>query len=388
MTDARTTRRSTRLRLACGTALAACLAGPALAQGASEVLVTVTDKGCEPSALSVQAGRTTFKIKNQSRRALEWEILNGVRVVEERENILPNFTQSLSATLEAGDYQMTCGLLSNPRGKLTVAAAAAPAAPAASAAPAGGATPGAGSTATASQGTPPGKTGAADIGAAVAEYKVYVVKEVDNLVIQTQSFVEAVKAGQLDEARSLYAPTRQHYERIEPVAELFDDLDKSMDVRADDFAKKERDPNFTGFHRIEKALFTDRTTAGMGPLADKLLADVKELQKRLSTLEIPAPKMEDRYSRTDLWDFQANVDGATKIVEILRPMVASRDPALVDRVQKNIGRVNEILAKYRASDGRFESYEKLTTRDRNGLKGPVTALAEDLSTLRGKLGLD
>jgi iron uptake system component EfeO len=54
------------------------------------VLVVVTDKGCEPEALTVAAGKTTFKIRNQSERALEWEILNGVIVVEERENILPD----------------------------------------------------------------------------------------------------------------------------------------------------------------------------------------------------------------------------------------------------------------------------------------------------------
>src|SRR4051812_26124880 len=111
--------------LVCCTAFATCLAHPAAAEGASEsILVTVTDKGCEPNALSVTAGKTTFRIKNQSRRALEWEILSGVRVVEERENILPNVTQSLTATLDVGEYQVTCGLLSNRKGKLTVSTAA------------------------------------------------------------------------------------------------------------------------------------------------------------------------------------------------------------------------------------------------------------------------
>lgn len=54
-------------------------------------------------------------------------------------------------------------------------------------------------------------------------------------------------------ARKLYAPTRQHYERIEPIAELFSDLDGSIDAREDDFEQKAADPKFTGFHRLEKA---------------------------------------------------------------------------------------------------------------------------------------
>src|SRR5476649_1188809 len=77
--------------------LAVCNPGFAVAQEASQpVAVTITDIGCEPNTLSVPAGKTTFKIKNQSKRAVEWEILDGVMVVEERENIIPGFVQSRS----------------------------------------------------------------------------------------------------------------------------------------------------------------------------------------------------------------------------------------------------------------------------------------------------
>ena len=220
----------------------------AAAQDAAQpVAITITDKGCEPNSLSVPAGKTTFKIKNQSRRTVEWEILDGVMVVEERENIIPGFIQSLTANLKAGQYQMTCGLLTNPKGVLTVTAAAT----------------------NASAGAP----NALDLVGPLAEYKVYVAKEVGDLVEQTRRFAEAVKAGKLQEAQNLYAPARRHYERIEPVAELFSDLDKSMDARADDFEKKESDPAFVGFHRIEKALFGDKSTEGMTPLADRLMQD-------------------------------------------------------------------------------------------------------------------
>ena len=66
------------------------------------------------------AGRRTFRIVNQSDRAVEWEILDGVMVVAERENIAPGITQTLTAKLVPGTYEITCGLLSNPRGTLTV----------------------------------------------------------------------------------------------------------------------------------------------------------------------------------------------------------------------------------------------------------------------------
>jgi len=220
-------------------------------------------------------------------------------------------------------------------------------------------------------------------------------------------FADAVKAGKLDEARNLYAPARQHYERIEPVAELFSDLDKSMDARADDFELKENDPAFVGFHRIEKALFADNSTAGMQPLADRLVQDTQDLHNRLDGLIIPPAKMvggasdlieevastkisgeEDRYSRTDLSDFQANVDGAQKIFDLLRPLIAKRNPELETRIQANFSKVDTLLGRYRGQEGQFQNYEKLSISDRNALKGAITALAEDLSQLRGTLGLD
>ena len=94
--------------------------------------------------------------------------------------------------------------------------------------------------------------------------------------------VDAVKAGDIEKAKALYAPTRQHYERIEPIAELFSDLDGSIDAREDDYEQKAADPKFTGFHRLEKALFGDNSTKGMDKYAGQLNTNVLELQKRIS----------------------------------------------------------------------------------------------------------
>ena len=114
-------------RLSVHLALTVVLAPVALATAAraddpASVAITITDEGCEPMALTVAAGKTQFLIKNASKRAIEWEILQGYMVVDERENIIPGFTQKLTTTLEAGDYGMTCGLLNNPKGSLTVTA--------------------------------------------------------------------------------------------------------------------------------------------------------------------------------------------------------------------------------------------------------------------------
>lgn len=309
-----------------------------------QVKVTVNDKQCEPMQVTVNAGKTQFIIQNHSQKALEWEILKGVMVVEERENIAPGFTQKLTANLQPGEYDMTCGLLTNPKGKLIVTGAATKDAAKADA--------------------------VLSLGDAITAYKAYVTAETTQLVSGTKAFTDAVKAGDIEKAKALYAPTRQHYERIEPIAELFSDLDGSIDAREDDFEKKAEDPKFTGFHRLEKALFGDNSVKGMEKYADQLNSDVLELQKRISELAFPPSKVvggaaglieevaaskisgeEDRYSHTDLWDFQANIDGAQKIVDLLRPQLQKENSALLAKVDANFKKVDSILSKYRTKDG-------------------------------------
>ncbi|MFO1074885.1 MAG: iron uptake system protein EfeO [Geminicoccaceae bacterium] len=239
----------------------------------------------------------------------------------------------------------------------------------------------------------------------ITEYKLYVSQQLAELVKDTQAFTDAVKAGDLAKAKELFAPTRMHYEAIEPIAELFSDLDGSMDSRADDHEQAEKDPGFTGFHRIEYGLWSENSTAGLEKYADQLMADTNALNERITGLvfppdvvvggaaalmeEVAATKIsgeEDRYSRTDLWDFQANSDGSKKIWELFSPLLTG-DQAYVEKVNANFATVDSILSGYRILSGGFESYEKLTDSDRAKLAGAVNTLAEDLSQLKGKLGL-
>ena len=246
-----------------------------------------------------------------------------------------------------------------------------------------------------------------DLVGPISDYKIYVTEQLDELARHTRAFTTAVKQGDLATAQKLYAPTRVYYESIEPIAELFSDLDASIDSRVDDHEQGVKAEDFTGFHRIEYSLFSEKSTQGLDALADGLDKDVKDLQARVAGLTFPPEKVvggaaalleevvatkisgeEDRYSHTDLYDFQGNIDGAKKIVELFRPQLEQQDKAFVAKVDKNFASVNTILAKYKTADGGFETYDKVKPNDRKALVGPVNTLAEDLSTLRGKLGLN
>lgn len=354
--------------------------GSSAAAADGSVNVAVNDKACEPMQLTVPSGQTVFNITNNSGRKLEWEILKGVMVVDERENIAPNLSDKMTVTLLPGEYEMTCGLLTNPRGKLIV--------------------------------TDSGfvdKGNEADmekLSQPLAAYKAYVQAEAKALVAKTNEFVAAVKAKDIEKAKSLFSAARYHYERIEPIAELFNDLDPAIDAREDDFKDGPKDAAFTGFHRIEYALWVEKNVDGVQAIADGLQKNVLQLQQEIDVLNFPPNKVvggaavlieevagskisgeEDRYSRTDLSDFKANIEGAEKIVELFRAQVAEKDQALLDKVDANFKQVNDILAKYKTAHG-FQSYDKLSEADRKTLQAPINTLAEELGKLRGTLGLN
>jgi iron uptake system component EfeO len=251
------------------------------------------------------------------------------------------------------------------------------------------------------------KVDSAELQQSIDQYKTYVIQETDQLAEKTKVFTNAVIAGDIEKAKAAYAPTRVHWERSEPIAELFADLDASMDAREDDFAKKADDPAFTGFHRLEKALFKDNSTEGMKPIAEQLMKDTLTLQERIAELtiepkdmvggaaalieEVAATKVtgeEDRYSRTDLWDFNANLEGSEKIVQLLQPLLAEHDPGLHRKIDQNFDEIKQVLVAYKAPSGGFVSYDEVSASDRQKLKPMLASHAEDLSQLRGVLGVE
>ena len=80
----------------------------------------------------------------------------------------------------------------------------------------------------------------------------------------------AVKAGEVEKAQALFPVERTYWERIEPVAEMFGDLDPAIDEREPDVAPG---TDFTGFHRIEKQLWVAGDTTGIG-FSNRLLCVV------------------------------------------------------------------------------------------------------------------
>ncbi|HEY2332559.1 MAG TPA: iron uptake system protein EfeO, partial [Acidimicrobiales bacterium] len=245
---------------------------------------------------------------------------------------------------------------------------------------------------------------AAEESKAVDTYRTYAETEVDQLIADTTRFVDTVKAGDVALAQRLFAPARTHYETIEPVAESFGDLDPAIDIREPDVEKPE---DFTGFHRIEKALWVENNVSDMGPVADKLVADIATLKSKVNTIELEPATIangavellnevstskitgeEDAFSHTDLSDFAANLAGAKAAFESVKPLLASSDTDLSAQIEQRFTDVQTALDKYKGSDptgNGYVLYTTLTPDDTRSLSTVLDTLAEPLSTVAAHL---
>ncbi|WP_426205928.1 iron uptake system protein EfeO [Pseudomonas sp. TWP3-1] len=347
-----------------------------------EVVVNIQPHSCEPNALSVPAGRASFRIVNRSDRAVEWEILDGVLVVEERENIASGLSQVINANLQPGDYAITCGLLSNPRGTLHV-------------------TPTAASDAAAKA-----KPSMVAFIGPLSEFRVYLASQSSALIKAVTALNQAIESGDLAQAQSLYLPARAAYQRLAPAAQRLAELDNSINARADYFEKREQDPGFIGFHRIEYALFKQRNLDGLAPIAKRLLSDVTSLKQQLLAQSLPPEQLmeivvrnlntladvraasgeEERYSHSDLNGFAANQQTAHKVVDLLRPLLVKSAADLLPKIDSALADFDTALNSFKVNDG-YVSYDSVSAEQRQQLADKARILADTLDAIDPALGL-
>lgn len=247
----------------------------------------------------------------------------------------------------------------------------------------------------------PAATEEVDLTVETNAYKEFALEQMDEFVMDTEKFVTAVKAGDIEEAKKIYPLARMYFERSEPIAESFGDLDPRIDARLADVQEEgQGEEEWSGYHKIEYGLWVENTTEGYADVADQLLKDAKELRARVETVEVSPDLMitgavdllnevstskitgeEEIYSHTDLYDFKANIEGAEKIYEILKDKMAAKDQQLVDELKTKFQTINSLLAEYEDGNGGYISYEELTKEDTKSLSEAVNQLGEPLSMM-------
>ena len=351
-------------------ALGACTQAKSAAGTA--IAVDATDDSCTLSVKETSTGDREFKVTNKGTKVTEFYVLTEEgMVVSEAENVTPGMTRSLFVKIKKpGAYQGNCkpGMVGDGiTADFTVTGEAV------------------------TTETDP------KLAEAAKTYQAWVATQSDELLAKTTEFVAAVKAKDVDKAKSLYAVARAPWERIEPVAESFGDLDPAIDGREDVIAEGLK---FTGFHRLEKDLWVDGLQADSDAIADQLMADVTTIVEKAKGAELDGLKIangakelldematgkitgeEDRYSHTDLADFAANWEGSKKGVEVLRPILDSKKAEFLTDYDKAAATLDGLIAKQKTADG-YALYDTVSQADIKALSDALTAVGEQV----GKIG--
>ena len=353
-------------------------AGGAAPADVTDVAITVTQSGCTAEYSSYGTGPLDFTIKNVDAAGVsEVELLSANRILGERENLPPGFSGTFSLNLEPGDYEVFCPGADADTSQITITGTA-------------GDTPATGTHALLEDGA--------------NQYKDYVVSQTDQMVGAATALKSAIDAGDLAAAQEAYIQARPFYERIEPVAESFPDLDFAIDARPE---MVEAGQEWTGFHPIEKALFQAEKTSATAAMSAKLVKDVTELQTVTNGLSGFQPAElangavglleeagnnkitgeEERYSLIDLQTFVANVEGSEQAFQYLRAGLVEIDPALTETIEARFAALTALLDTYKDSGNPsgYRYYDELTKADTTRISQALLAVHEPLSRVAGKV---
>ncbi len=349
-------------------------AGDDPAQPSDVIAVAATDTTCDVARTQAPTGTVTFEFTNKGSLVNEFYVYaDGDRIIGEVENVGPGLSRTFHVQIaQPGTYETACkpGMVGDGiRAPFTVTGS--------SAAPI---------------------TDDAALTGAVSEYTQYVRSQGEEFLEETTDFVALVKAGKVDQAKAAYPQARSYWERIEPVAESFGDLDPKIDGREDVI---EEGMAFTGYHRLERDLWQDGLQPDTSAIADQLLADVTTLIEQVRTVklnplqlangskalldEIATGKItgeEERYSHTDLWDFNANFEGSMAAIAALKPYLSGKDSTLVADLDRRSGELRALLDSHREGEG-FVSYTALTPANIKALTVALDAFSEEVAKVAG-----
>lgn len=384
-------------------ALAACAekeGGDTGGGATAPIAVTSSNDECELASSEAQTGPVRFTVENAGDKVTEFYVFGeDNRVLGEVENIGPGLKGTLTVDIASpGDYRVACkpGMVGRGiEGEISVNGE-----------------------------EKESLQGSTEVEDAKSAYLDYVRGQTDTLVDQTTALADAVKAGDTEKAKALFGQARTPFERIEPVAESFADLDPKIDMRWDDTEGGEVE--FTGFHRIERFLWAptedavgdepgqitredfddakkNDTKENIDKVADQLVEDVTTLRDEVAgedfvfetrayvagpqalVDEVAATKVdgeEDRYSHTDLWDFAANIEGSQRLITDMAPIIEAKEPEMMGEINGRFDDVSAAIDTYREGEG-YKDYSQVSADQRRELSDKIDALSASLSEVPG-----
>ena len=229
-------------------------------------------------------------------------------------------------------------------------------------------------------------------------YQKHIGGRMDELAGATHRLRRAVHGGDRAKARSAWLTAHLVYERMGAAYGAFGDADGAINGTDAGLPKGVHDPDFTGFHRLERGLWHDESMPALEKVADRLDADVRALRsswadERIDPLDLGLRAHEilentvqfeltgrtDYGSGTNLATARANLDGTRAVLDRLRPLLRSRYPHL-DRLDDSLRHLGALLDAQHHAAG-WTPLDKLSRSERAAINAAAGDAVERLADI-------
>jgi high-affinity iron transporter len=235
---------------------------------------------------------------------------------------------------------------------------------------------------------------------AITAYRADVSAGLATLATDTDHLRSLADAGQLEQAKSAWLVAHLDYERLGAAYDTFGDFNDEIDGRPNGLPLGVHDPHWTGFLRLEAALWQDQPAATVAFVANLLDDDVhglvaafpdqtidpNDLSLRTheileNTLQFQLTGETDEGSHTGLATALANVEGTEMTLTAIAPLLARRAPALLATATAGLHRLATLFASFQQPDGTWTPVQALSAVQREVVDGTIGSLLETLSPI-------
>lgn len=240
----------------------------------------------------------------------------------------------------------------------------------------------------------------------VTEYRAEISAGLATLASDTDRLRSFADAGQQQQAKQAWLLAHLDYARLGAAYDTFGDFNDEIDGRPNGLPQGVDDPSWTGFLRLEYALWQNQPPAVVASIADQLDAEVHQLVAAFpeqttpindlslrtheileNTLQFELTGETDQGSHTGLATAMANVQGTEMILGIIAPLLGKREPALVGQLQTDLGQVTNLLGAAQLPDGTWPAVQSLSLTQRQRLDGAIGNYLETVSPVPDLLEL-
>lgn len=349
--------------------------------GLPQTTVTVAEDGCGQGWSHPRAGAQVLQLRNTGSVVTDAYLVNArtEAVYQEAEGIGVGASQPMRVTLGGGSYAVEClpedlDVVKGPTVRVPGGAVK-------------GSTP-AIAPANVHQLIPP-----------TLAYQKWVQGRLDQLVVKTDALRAAIDRGDLDAARAAWLPAHTGYEELSGAKLTFGDADAAINGTTAGLPGGVHDPHFTGFHRIEYGLWHGGSASSLRPSADRLAAELSTLRKTWpqaemdplylsqrgheimeNALQFELTGRTDYGSGTNLATVQANLAGTREMLDCMRPLLNSRVPGLMTKIDTWMRRTERDVDSF-AHDGHWTPVNRLGRTQRETLDADMSALTEQLAPI-------